>query len=70
MSALRLWNAAIAIVLLAVLPLRAANYTIDPTHSFVHAEIDHFGTSTIRCASARSTAASSSTPTRSAATWA
>lgn len=29
-------------------PAPAATYRIDPTHSFVHAEIDHFGTSTIR----------------------
>lgn len=36
------------IVALAAGPAGAAEYRIDPTHSFVHAEIDHFGTSTIR----------------------
>lgn len=42
---------AVAALLMAALwavPARAANYRLDPTHSFVHAEVDHFGTSTIR----------------------
>ena len=37
-----------AAALLAATAAGAASYRIDPTHSFVHAEIDHFGTSTIR----------------------
>ena len=40
---------AIAAVLAAVLPpAQATTYTIDPLHTFVHFEIPHFGTSTIR----------------------
>jgi len=40
---------AIAAALAAVLPpAQATTYTIDPTHTFVHFEIPHYGTSTTR----------------------
>ena len=40
---------AAAVALAAVLPVAQANtYTIDPTHTFVHFEVPHFGTSTNR----------------------
>ena len=40
---------AAAVALAAALPVaQANNYTIDPTHTFVHFEVPHFGTSTSR----------------------
>jgi polyisoprenoid-binding protein YceI len=40
---------AAALALAAALPVAQANtYTIDPTHTFVHFEVPHFGTSTNR----------------------
>jgi polyisoprenoid-binding protein YceI len=40
--------AACAAACLAALPAHAATYTIDPTHTFVSFEANHFGTSTVR----------------------
>jgi polyisoprenoid-binding protein YceI len=40
--------AACAAACLAVVPAHAATYTIDPTHTFVNFEANHYGTSTVR----------------------
>jgi polyisoprenoid-binding protein YceI len=40
--------AACAAAALATAPVQAANYSIDPTHTFVNFEVGHFGTSTSR----------------------
>ncbi len=49
MSAAQACRAALAAALVCCAgPAAAATYKLDPTHSFVHAEIDHFGTATIR----------------------
>lgn len=40
--------AALAAITLASVPAHAATYSIDPTHTFVTWEVNHFGTSTSR----------------------
>src|SRR5512139_1933863 len=45
---IRALAAAVTLVVAATLPARAGTYAIDPTHTFVTFEVDHFGTSTQR----------------------
>jgi polyisoprenoid-binding protein YceI len=40
--------AALAALSLAAVPAAAATYSIDPTHTFVTFEVNHYGTSTVR----------------------